>query len=834
MRDLLSDLRFAVRTLAKSPVFASVAVISLALGIGANTAIFSLLDQVLLRLLPVKNPEQLVQLRWQGSHYGSNTGFNALSYPLYKDIRDKSQVFSGVLCRYSLPLSFGYKGQTERVEGELVSGNYFEVLGVRAVVGRTITPDDDRIPGGHPVAVLNYDFWRDRFRSDPGVLGQKLTVNGYPITVVGVSQPGFDGVEIGYSPKIRIPVMMKKEMTPGWEMYSLENRRGRWVNVFARLKPGVSIERAKASLQPLFHSILEMEVQQKEFSSASKYTKDQFLKSTLDVQPGGRGRSWLRFQVTKPLWVLMAMVGLVLLIACANVANLLMARATGRQREIAVRLALGAGRLRLIRQLMVESLLLSFVGGALGLAVAVWSDRLLLSTMPAGDAPLPLSAAPDVRILLFALAVSVLTGVLFGLVPALQSTRVNLAPALKESAGAVVGGAHMGFRRALVVAQVFLSLLLLIGAGLFIRSLQNLRKLDPGFHTHNVIAFSIDPALSGYSKERTALLYRDSVARLRAVAGIESAAFAVVRILSGDEWDSSIGVEGYEAKPGEDMNPFFNAVSPGYFETIGLPIVAGRDFLPSDLASKHKVGLVNERFAKKYFGDGTAVGRHFGFGGDPGTKTDIEIVGVVKDAKYVNMRDTIPMQDFVPYDQMDMMTSVTFYTRTQLDPEPMYASIRHTVHEIDSNMPLYDMRTLEAQLDQSLNTERLIAFLAAVFGLLATVLAAIGLYGVMAYNVGRRTREIGIRMALGAHGRTVTWLVMKEVLVLLGIGVAIALPAAWGLTRLVQSQLYGITPNDPLSIAAATAAIAAVAALAGFLPARRATRIDPVRALRYE
>ena len=834
MRDLYSDVRFALRTLVKSPVFTGVAVVSLALGIGANTAIFTLLDQVLLRQLPVKNPEQLVQLAWKGAHYGSNTGYNALSYPLYKDFRDSNQVFSGVICRYSLPLSLGYRGQTERLNGELISGNYFSVLGVKAAIGRTITPDDDRIPGGHPLAVLSYDFWVERFRSDPGVLGKTLTVNAFPLTVIGVGQPGFRGVEVGYSPQLWIPVMMKKQMLPGWEMYSLENRRGKWVNVFARLKPGVTPMQAKASLQPLFHSILEMEVREKDFAKTDKYTKDQFLKATIDVEPGARGRSWLRRQVATPLWMLMAMVGLVLLIACANVANLLMARATGRQKEIAVRIALGAGRLRLMRQLMVESLLLAIVSGALGIALALWTDRLLLSLIPAGDAPLPLSPTPDLRILLFTMAVSVFTGVLFGLAPAIHTTRADVAPALKESAGAVLGGGHMTFRRGLVVTQVFLSLLLLIGAGLFIRSLRNLRTLDPGFRTRNVIAFSIDPALSGYSKDRTQFLYQELVAKLRAAPGVESAAFAVVRILDNDEWDSSIAVEGYEPKPGEDMSPFFNGVSPGYFATLGLPLVAGRDILASDITSKHKVGLVTEKFAKTYFGNRSAVGRHFGFGGNPGTITDIEIIGVVKNARYTNMRDEIPKQDFVPYEQMDSLTSVTFYVRTRLDADQMFAAIRRVVREFDVNMPIFAMRTLDVQLDQSLNTERLIAFLAAVFGLLATLLASIGLYGVLAYNVGRRTREIGIRMALGAHGRTVTWLIMKEALLLLGVGIVIALPAAWALTRLVQSQLYGIAPNDPLSIAAATFSIALVAVLAGYVPAVRATRIDPIRALRYE
>jgi predicted permease len=527
------------------------------------------------------------------------------------------------------------------------------------------------------------------------------------------------------------------------------------------------------------------------------------------------------------------MVGLVLLIACANVANLLMARATGRQKEIAVRLAMGASRLRLVRQLMVESLLLALAGGAAGLLVAAWTDDLLLRLISIGNSPLELSTAPDLRILIFALAVSCFTGIVFGLVPALQCTRPDLAGTLKESAGAVIGG-HMRMRKALVVAQVFLSLLLVIGAGLFVRSLANLNKLDPGFRTHNVVAFSIGPSLNGYSKQRTGIFYRQLLDKLGSMAGVESAGLGVVRVLDNSDWEETIAVEGYQPKPGEDMNPYYNAVSPGYCATLGLKLLAGREFLPSDTANSPKVGIVNEKWAQKYFGGRSAVGRHFGFGGDPGTKTDIEIVGIVQDAKYDNMRDAMSSQNFVPFDQADLLVAVTMYVRTELKPEQMFAAIRGAVRDLDANLPVYGMRTLDEQLDQSLVAERLTAFLATVFGLLATLLAAIGLYGVMTYNVGRRTREIGIRIALGAPSPSVLWLVMREVLVMVGVGVAVALPAAWGLARLVQSQLYGIAPNDPLSLAAATLCIALVAALAGYIPALRATRIDPIRALRYE
>jgi predicted permease len=834
MGHFLNDVRYAFRTFRKSPVFVAVAVLSLALGIGANTAIFTLIDQVLLRLLPVKDPQQLVLLWGRGPHYGSNNGANKLSYPMYEDFRDKNQVFSGMFCRNGFDFSLNFEGKTERISGELVSGSYFLVLGVGPSLGRVFNVSDDATPGGAPYAVLSYRYWMSRFAGDKNVIGKKLVLNGYPFTVVGVSQAGFDGTDPTTSPQIRIPVMMKLQIDQ-LAFYNLTDRRGRWVNVYGRLKPGVTMEQAKAGLQPLMHQMLNMEVQQKAFAKAAPETKERFLRMWLDLLPASKGRSNLRDQFSNALLVLMAIVGLVLLIACANVANLLIARATARQKEIAVRLALGASRGQIVSQLLTESLMLSLAGGVAGLLLAVWIDETLVSFLPTVTNTLTISATPDWRIMGFTLGISLATGIIFGLIPALQATRPNLAPTLKDQVGAITSTASIGLRKSLVVAQVMLSLLLLIGAGLFIRSLKNLKGIDPGFKTKNLLTFAIDPPLNGYKPERSREILRQIYESLNALPGVESASLAIMPVMEGDEWDSSVTVDSYQAKPTENLGPHMNFVSPGYFKSMDVPILQGRDFRQSDQGkSAPKVCMINEKFAKKYFTEGRAVGHHVGMGGDPGTKTDIEVVGVFGDMKYEGMRDEIPIELIRPYEQLDFTLGMSAYIRTAREPEQMFSAARRAVQQIDATLPVVDMKTLEKQVDNSLVTERLVATLSSAFGVLATLLASIGLYGVMAYTVARRTREIGIRMALGAATGNVVWLVMKEVLVLVGVGIVLGLGASWGLTRYVQKQLYGIQPNDLTTIVLATIGIACVALAAGYVPARRATRVDPIRALRWE
>ena len=872
MRHFGRDLRYAWRGLARSPLFTIVALISIALGIGANTAIFALVDEVLLRLMPVPHPEQLVLFTGPRNHYGSNSGGNVLSFPMYEDFRDNfvdrggapaltritapltasaggasPRIFSGMFARRTIAMNIGVPGkgvETERVPGELVSGTYFQTLGVGAAIGRVLLPEDDQARGSSFVAVLSYDYWRNRFGSDPAIVGQRITINNYPFTIVGVSQAGFDGVDIGYVPNVRVPIVMKAQMTPNWD--DVDNRRSRWANVFARMKPGVTIEQVKATLQPFFHGLLDEEVRMPAFKDASAYSRDVFLKGQIDILPAAQGRSPIRQQLAEPLKLLMWIVVGVLLIACANVASLLIARAAARQKEIAVRLALGASRSRIVGQLLVESVLLAAAGGILGLLVAAWTTRFLLGYLPTSDTPHVITGSIDYRILAFNFLLSLATGVLFGLVPALRSTKPNLAPTLKDQVGAVVGGsAGVRFRKSLVVAQVTVSVLLLVGAGLFIRSLRNLRLLDLGLKTDNLIALNVSPTLSGYTSVRAKLFEKQIAGRIAALPGVANIAYAQIGLLEGNEWDSSMSVEGYDAKPGENMNPYCNAVSPGYFRTMGIPLVAGRDFDERDarfVAAQpvpntppaYSVTIVNESYAKHYFGNRNPIGRHIGFGMNPGTKTPIEIVGIVKDAKYTGVRDEIPRQVFFPFLQNDFAGGAVIYVRTSSPPDAAFGAIRQIVRQIDPNIPIYNLRTLEHQIDTSLLNDRIIATLSTAFGLLATLLAVVGLYGVMAYTVARRTREIGVRMALGAGQRDVVWLVMREVLVLVGGGIAIGLVAAFAAGKIVASQLYGVTASDPLTIAAAAAVLAGVALVAGYVPARRATRVNPVLALRYE
>jgi predicted permease len=833
MASFLSDLRQALRALKKSPLFTSVAIASLALGLGANTAIFNLLDQILLRPLPVKSPYELVLVSTPGPARGMFEGDNSdriFSRPVYLELRDRNQVFSGLAARFPTATNLVFQGQSESVRAEVVSGNFFDVLGVSAVRGRLLSPADDMVKSGHPVVVLGYGFWQRRFGGDEGVLGKTVRVNNSLMTVIGIAPRGFFSLNVGRNPDIYVPLAMKAEMTPTWDRY--DDRTAHFLHIVGRLKPGMTAEHATPSLQVIFKPILEADLAALTGDISQKF-RERFLAKPLVLTSAHNGVPTFRESAGTPLYILMAMVGLVLLIACANVANLLVARGIGRQKEVAIRLALGASRTDVIRQLLAESLVLAILGAGAGLLVSAWTSSLLVDSIPGDGGITSLNASLGPRTIAFTFAVALITGIAFGLLPAIQATRPNVYPTLKDQGSSVIGGfGQIRSRQALVIAQVALSLLLLFGAGLFTRSLMNLRKLDPGFQTSNMVTFAVDASRNGYAPDRIRETYQRLQEQLASVPGVKSAALNDIMLLGGDHTTNWIRVEGYQPKPDDKMQPNFSYISPGYFSTVGMPLLLGRDFTPADRWGSHRVAIVNETFARHYFHGENPLGRRFGTNREGAG--DIEIIGVAKDAKYDSLRGQDQQFVYKPYLQDETPGYITADIRTAMAPEVVLPSLRREVAKVDPNLALFDLETMETRVNESLFAERIIATLCASFGALATLLASIGLYGVTAFSVARRTREIGIRMALGAGRGRVLRMVLREVSWMCLVGVGLGIPLAIGLSRYLTSQLYGIAPTDLPTLLFSAVTMMLVSLLAGILPARRAATVDPIIALRYE
>jgi predicted permease len=826
------DVRYGLRMLGKNPGFTTIAILTLALGIGANTAIFSLMDQIMLRRLPVKNPDELVILRSPGRGEGhvwtDGDAAQSFSYPAYKGLRDCS-VVSGMLARFAFDASIASRGQTERGLGELVSGNYFDVLGVQPAFGRLLTADDDRVQSGHPLVVLSHAYWMQHFGGDPGILNQTLLVNNTLLTVIGVAQKGFDGIQVGQTPQIFVPMMMKPQMTPNRS--GLDDWNDAWLAILARRKRGLSWTQTEAALTAAYRPLLEQQLAT--IKSWDQKKRALFLDKKILLLPGASGRRTVQTDSGPALLTLFALVALVLLIACTNVANLLLAQGASRQREFAIRTAMGASRGRMIRQLVIESLLCAAVGGALGLFVGLWLMNILTPEVVASGVS-GLSTNLDGKVLAFASGTSLLAGVLFGLIPAWRVTRSSVTQTLKDqgSTGSVAMS-HVHFRKFLVAGQVAFTLLLLAGACLFTKTLWNLRSQSLGLNTTNVITFSISPALNGYDTGRSIALIDQMRERFAALPGVKAVGSSEISTLTGTDMGANITVEGGPQLPEDQEHVLYDPVSPAYFSTIGVPLVAGREFNSGDTSVRSKVAIVNEAMAKRFFPKGDPVGSRFAFGSG-NVKPDIQIVGVVKDNKQDHVRSQMAPYIFLPYAQREKLSGMTFYVRTQQDPLLIADELRDSVRGLDPNLPVYDLKTFQRVVDEDLLAERLIAGLSASFGVLAALLAAMGIYGVLAYLVIQRTREIGIRMALGAASRQVRTLIYKEMGYMVAAGALVGLPVAYGLARVSESLLYGVRANNPGIYLAALTVIAVIAAAACYLPVRRATRVDPMVALRYE
>jgi len=839
LESVWRDVKYGIRGLGRNPGFAVVAVLTLALAIGLNTTIFSLLDQALLQALPVTHPEQLVVLSFAGSHTGhthSNGGndpghAHEFSYPMYKDLRDKNTVFSGLIAASPTGVGVTWNNHAESVGAEMVSGNYFQVLGVQPAMGRLFVASDETAPGANPVVVLNFDYWKTHL-GEAAVAGKTLLVNGTPFTIMGVAAPGFHSMVWGRTPDVYVPMTEQKVVEPDWDY--LNDHSSYWIDLIGRLRPGMTVAQAQASMNTLFLSLRESEFALLHDQSAKARTGF-IAQAHINLDEGAKGFSPMRGDVQMPLTIMMGMVLLVIAMAVVNVASLLLVRAAGRSQEFAVRFALGATTGQVLRQLLSEGLLLGLCGAALGLAVAPEALHLLIRWMSGSSStpdPTPFAATLDWRVLVFTLGVTVLASMLFSLAPMAQFQNPKLAEAMKERASG--GGRSLKFRRSCVALQIGFSLLLLVGAGLFVRTIENLKHVDPGFATDHLLAFDLDPDLAGYPAAGVAPVEQRAIDAVAGLPGVRGVGATNDSDLGGNGISGDVQAGGYTPKPDEDFDVELPWVSSAYLQTLGVPLVAGRYFNAGDSATSEKVAVVNEKFVQHFYG-GDARGALGHVVSRPRrTGTEATIVGVVRDVKHESVRDAAIATEYTLFTQAPKQAGLTFYVRTWQTPEAATNSIRAAVSNIDTKLIVGNLRTLTEEIDANLLAERTIAMLGTVFGALAAVLAGIGLYGILAFSTAQRTREIGIRMALGAQRGTVVRLIVREVMVLAGGAVAVTIPLAMLATQAVRSQLFGVSIADPAVYGVGILVICAVAALAGFVPARRAATVDPARALRND
>ncbi len=833
LRDFAYDLRFAARSFLRTPSFTITAVFSMMLGIGATTAIYSLVDQVLLHALPVREPAQLVLVdSTKGQQVTDGFGsWNLMSYPICRDLDAQKQFFEGVFCRALTDVNLSAGGEYHPATAEIVSSNYFNLLGVGPALGRVLTEQDDGVPNANPVAVISYDFWKTQLGGAADVLGRKLIVNMHSFVVVGVAASTFRGIDVGEVPSVWVPASMSDEVIPGYT--DLRHSSTRWMQVLGRLSEGMTLKQAQVGLQPWFKAVLQKNMNEAGFPKLTPEQTQEYLHSSLLLTAAPQGHSGLRRILVQPLWVLFAATMVLLGLACLNVSGLFLARGSARDREIGTRLALGASRGRMGRQFLADSLLIALTGGFLGAALAPLAVRALVAFLPKNTAANALHAGVDTRLLLFAFAVSVTAGVLSGLAPAWQSGRRSLVSSLQQRGGTALGGVRL--RKVMVTAQIALTLTLVVGATLFVRTLDALMTKGPGFVTSSMVSFTLAASRNGYSKTDGSRLIRRLDVAIRNSPITQVSAVAGYALLTGGSWNNPITIQA-DRRITTDRVVNLNTVTPGFFRTMGIRILAGRNFDERDTRPSGEMGfrsaIVNESFVKRFLDGWNPVGLRIGIGSGPDVKTGIEIVGVMSDFSYRGLRDESE-QAFVPFPEAGS-GDATFYVRVRGTPESAFQTLRAIVHNADPTLPVMDLRTLDEQVSRSLNTEHMLATLSGCFSLLALVLSVVGLYGVMSFVVTRRTREIGIRLALGADRWSAIWMVLRDALFMILAGVGIGLPVVWFLGKLIVSQLYDVKPFDPTVITMATLVLGMAGLSAALIPAHRASGVNPTESLRAE